>query len=98
MSWIHSHLTFSHVVSMTALFVALGGGAYGAAGNPLVGKSATIQGCVRNGVLEVVKAGKRCPRHATRLRFGQVGRGWSMKGVVRDPVPQTQGCQRVRGE
>jgi hypothetical protein len=38
--WIHSHLTFANVTSLTALFVALGGTAYAATGgNFILGKS-----------------------------------------------------------
>jgi hypothetical protein len=93
MSWIRSQLTFSNVVSTTALFVALGGGAYAAAGNPFVGKSGTIQGCVRNGVLEVVKAGKPCPRHSTRLPFSQVGPHGNQGIQGSQGIPGIQGIQ-----
>jgi hypothetical protein len=80
-------LTFSNVVATVALFVALGGGAYAAVGNPFVSISGSIQGCVKNGVLDVVKAGKRCPRHSTPLRFTQVGpRG--KQGIQGIPGPK----------
>jgi hypothetical protein len=64
-------MTFANVVAVIALFVALGGGAYAAAGNPFVGTGGTIQGCVRNGALDVVKAGNRCPKGTTALPFNQ---------------------------
>jgi hypothetical protein len=56
-----------------------------------VGNGGSIQGCVKNGLLEVVKAGKRCPRHSTPLPFNQVGpRG-------RQGVPGVQGVQGIPG-
>jgi hypothetical protein len=73
MSRFRSHLTFSNVVATVALFVALGGGAYAAVGGTFVSNSGTIHGCVKNGGLDVVKLGKRCPRHSTPLSFNQVG-------------------------
>lgn len=72
-SRIRSHLTFSNVVALLALFVALGGGAYAAVGNPFVSGSGKIQGCVKNGALDVVKAGKHCPKGTTSLSFSQTG-------------------------
>jgi hypothetical protein len=87
-------LTFSNVMAAIALFVALGGGAYAAVGNPFVGNGGTIQGCVKNGVLDVVKAGKRCPRHATPLRFNQVG-PQGKQGT--QGVQGAQGNQGIRG-
>lgn len=56
-----------------------------------VGNGGRIQGCVKNGVLDVVKAGKRCPRHSRPLPFNQVGpRG-------RQGVQGVQGPQGVQG-
>jgi hypothetical protein len=73
MSKLRSHMTFGNVVAVAALFVALGGGAYAAVGNPFVSKAGTIQGCVKNGVLDVINAGKRCPKGTTSLPFSQTG-------------------------
>jgi hypothetical protein len=56
-----------------------------------VGNRGSIQGCVKNGVLEVVKAGKRCPRHATPLPFNQVG------PQGRQGIQGVQGPQGVQG-
>jgi hypothetical protein len=66
-------LTFSNVVAVAALFVALGGGAYAVAGGGYVSGSGTIQGCVKRGALDVVQAGKRCPRGTVSLPFNQRG-------------------------
>ncbi len=72
-----SHLSYSNVVASLALFVALGGGAYAAAGGSFVaGKNGTIKGCVpkRGGALRVVMVGKRCPRGTVALKFNTKGR------------------------
>ncbi|MDQ6805783.1 MAG: hypothetical protein M3065_12630 [Actinomycetota bacterium] len=66
-------MTFGNVVALTALFVALGGGAYAAVGNPFVSARGTIRGCVKHGSLNIVKAGKRCPKGTTSLPFSQNG-------------------------
>ncbi|MDQ6776851.1 MAG: hypothetical protein M3071_11705 [Actinomycetota bacterium] len=66
-------MTFGNVVALTALFVALGGGAYAAVGNPFVSTGGTIQGCVKHGALDIVKVGKRCPKGTTSLSFSQTG-------------------------
>ncbi|HWF52497.1 MAG TPA: hypothetical protein VG294_17780 [Solirubrobacteraceae bacterium] len=66
-------MTFGNVVALTALFVALGGGAYAAVGNPFVSARGTIEGCVKHGALDVVKAGKRCPKGTTSLPFSRTG-------------------------
>jgi hypothetical protein len=66
-------MTFGNVVALTALFVALGGGAYAAVGNPFVSTRGAIQGCVKHGALDVVKAGKRCPKGTTSLAFSRSG-------------------------
>jgi hypothetical protein len=57
-----------------------------------VGNGGSIQGCVlRNGVLAVVKAGKRWPRHSTPLPFNQVG------PQGRQGIQGVQGPQGVEG-
>lgn len=70
-----AHATYANVASTVALFVALGGGAYAAVGNPFVGQRGTIHACVSKtgGVLRVVKAGKDCPRRTVSLAFNQTG-------------------------
>jgi hypothetical protein len=73
MAKIRSHMTFGNVVALAALFVALGGGAYAAVGNPFVSAAGRIQGCVNRGTLQVVKAGKHCPKGTTSLPFSQTG-------------------------
>jgi hypothetical protein len=73
MSRIRAHMTFGNVVALTALFVALGGGAYAAVGNPFVSARGTIQGCVKRGVLDLVKAGKHCPKGTSSLAFSRTG-------------------------
>jgi hypothetical protein len=73
MSRIRAHLSFANVLAGTALFVALGGGAYAATGG-FVGSKGSIHGCVAGkGALTVVKAGKSCPRKTTSLVFDQTG-------------------------
>jgi ribosomal protein S18 acetylase RimI-like enzyme len=87
-------------MSTIAVFVAFGGGAYAAAGNPFVGKGGTIQGCVKNGTLDVARAGKGCPKHSTRLSFGEVGpRGnQGIQGAQGTPgVQGTPGIQGIQG-
>jgi hypothetical protein len=62
---------------------------------PFAGNGGSIHGCVmKNGVLEVVKAGKRCPRHSTPLPFNQVG-PQGMQGV--QGVQGPQGVQGIPG-
>jgi hypothetical protein len=73
MSAIRSRLTFANVAAALALFLSLGAGAYAAASSGFVGRGGTIQGCVKKGALDVVKAGKKCPKHTTSLQFSQKG-------------------------
>ena len=66
-----------NAIALVALFVALGGGAYAAAGGGgFLSPTGTINGCVasKGGALRVLKPGKRCPRHTTALRFNVAGR------------------------
>jgi hypothetical protein len=70
---VRRRLTFSNVVASIALAVALGGGAYAAVGGGYVSSNGTIQGCVKNGALDVVAAGKSCPRGTVSLPFSQRG-------------------------
>ena len=71
------------VIALTLAGLSLTAGL--AVADQFVGHGGSIQGCVKNGLLQVVKAGKRCPRHSTPLPFNQVGpRG-------------TQGIQGVQG-
>jgi len=73
-SWIRSRLTFANVAASLALFLALGGGAYAATSNALVGSGGVIHGCVlKDGTLSVVSAGKKCPKHTSTLVFDQKG-------------------------
>ena len=59
------------VIALTLASLSLTAGL--AVAVPFVGNGGSIQGCVKNGLLEVVEAGKRCPRHSTPLPFNQVG-------------------------
>jgi hypothetical protein len=70
---VRRRLTFSNVVALIALAVALGGGAYAAVGGGYVSSNGTIQGCVKNGALDVVAAGKSCPGGTVSLPFNQRG-------------------------
>jgi hypothetical protein len=89
MMWIRSRASFSNAVSLVALFLAFTGGAYAAAGNPFVGAHGSIQGCVKKGALDLVKSGKRCPKHTTSLAFSQAG----VQGIQ-----GAQGAQGVQGK
>lgn len=51
------------VIALTLASLSLTAGL--AVADQFVGNGGSIQGCVKNGLLEVVKAGKRCPRHST---------------------------------
>jgi hypothetical protein len=66
-------LTFSNVVALLALFLAIGGVGYAAGGGFVTGSGA-IQGCVKQGYLVIAKVGARCPRHSVFLPFNQAGR------------------------
>jgi hypothetical protein len=84
----------SLIVSTIALIVALSGGAYAAVANPFVARGGTIQGCVKSGVLKVVKAGKPCPKHVTPLPFNQLG-PQGKQGV--QGIQGTEGIQGGQG-
>jgi hypothetical protein len=97
MTWIRSRASFSNVVALVALFLAFSGGAYAAGGNPFVGSHGVIQGCVRKGVLDLVKSGKRCPKHTTSLAFGKAG-AQGVEGVQgAQGVQGSQGIQGLQG-
>jgi Collagen triple helix repeat (20 copies) len=88
-------VTYANVVSTVALFLALGGGAYAATANPFVTKGGVINGCVakRNGVLSVIRPGRRCPRATMSLVLGQKGPAGARgpqgdPGAQGDPGPQ----------
>jgi len=77
------------VIAVTLATLSLTAGLAVAA--QFVGNGGSIQGCVKNGVLEVVKAGERCPRHSRPLPFNQVG------PQGRQGVQGVQGPQGVPG-
>jgi hypothetical protein len=95
---------YSSVVASIALFVALGGGAY-AASSAFVGKGGKVQGCVskKHGELQVVKAGKRCPKGKLSLILdGRATNGVNGAQGPRGPQgnagPQgEQGSQGIQG-
>jgi hypothetical protein len=65
-------LTFANVVSLLALFVALCGGALAAA--TFVGPDGQIHGCVDGkGHLTLLKAGKKCGKHKSKIAWNQLG-------------------------
>ena len=75
MSGIRSRLTYANVLSTLALFIALGGGAYAAAGGSFVGGDGTVRGCVTSGgTLKVIKQSKHCGRGTTALVLQSSGR------------------------
>jgi hypothetical protein len=62
-----------NTVALLALFVALGGTSYAAAGG-FVAKNGQLAGCVGgSGVLKVLKPGRRCPK-------GQIAVAWNVAG------------------
>jgi hypothetical protein len=84
------------VIALTLASLSLTAGLAVAARS--VGNGGSIQGCVmKNGVLEVMKAGKRCPRRSRPLPFNQVGPQGS-QGLQGVQGPQgAQGPQGVQG-
>jgi hypothetical protein len=68
-------LSYANVTATLALFIALGGGAYAAAGSPFVGSSGAISGCVKTkgGPLTIVKAGRKCPKGTVSLVLNTKG-------------------------
>jgi len=88
-------LTFANVVSLLALFVALGGVTFAA--TSLVGPNGTIHGCVdKKHRLTVVKSNAKCGRAKTSIVWSQKGRpgtpgriGPAGPGAVRFDLPVT---------
>jgi hypothetical protein len=77
------------IVAFTLASLSLTAGL--AVASPFAGNGGSIQGCVKHGLLEVVKTGKRCPRHSTPLPFNQVG------PQGRQGTQGVQGPQGVQG-
>jgi len=73
---IRSSLTTANIVAWTALFVALGGGAFAATGGSFVSGSGALHGCIakRGGALSIVRRGRRCQKRTISLVFGATGR------------------------
>jgi hypothetical protein len=91
LSRLRSRVTFANVTSLTALFVALGGGAY-AASSSLIGKDARVNACVsRKGAVRIVKPKKKCTRGETAVAWNQAG----PKGA--QGIPGSQGSQGDTG-
>jgi len=79
-----SRLTFGGAVALLALLGVLAGSA-SASTSPFVGKTGTITGCVsKKGALTLLKSGKKCPKHTTKLQFSQTGPagGRGVQGAV----------------
>lgn len=72
---LRAHLTYANVMASTAVFIALGSGAYAATGNPFRSSSGTVNGCVpkRGGALQVLRSGSKCPRGDVALPFNAHG-------------------------
>jgi hypothetical protein len=75
MSRVRQRLSYANVVASIALFVALGGGAYAAVGNPFVSRKGVVRMCVQsaNRVPVVVSPSDACPAGSTRLSLNQKG-------------------------
>ena len=69
-----SHFSFSNVVSVLALFIALSGGAY-AAVKSIPGPDGVIHSCYqkKKGNLRVVKSTVKCSKAEKKLAFNQSG-------------------------
>jgi hypothetical protein len=80
------------VIALTLASLSLTAGL--AVAVPFAAHRGSIQGCVKNGLLDVVKTGKRCPRHSTPLPFNQVGPP-GRQGI--QGVPGPQGVQGIPG-
>jgi hypothetical protein len=82
-------LTYSNVMATVAIFVAMGGGAYGVSAIPA--KDGTVYGCFhkKTGKLRVVKKGKRCKKKERRI-------SWNVQGVR--GTPGSAGVQGPKGD
>jgi hypothetical protein len=66
-----------NTLALLALFIALGGTSYAAAGG-LVAKNGQLAGCVGNGgLLKVLKPGRRCAKGQTAVAWNVAGRAGS---------------------
>jgi hypothetical protein len=94
---IGSRLTYANVTATLALFVALGGGAYAA--TSFVGADGVIHACTaRDGVLTLIKSGKRCSKGKTAISWNQQGTP-GVRGATGGPGPQGQkGDQGPKGD
>lgn len=91
-------LTYANVMATSAMFVALGGGAYALGGVP--DGSGVFHGCVSNrtGVLRVVKSASSCVRPQGRGRHrnpGETAISWSQQGPR--GLQGLQGAQGIQG-
>jgi hypothetical protein len=89
---LRSRFTYANVMATVALFVALGGGAYGAISS-IPGSDGVIHGCYQKtkGTLRVVRAGRKCLRSERAL-------AWSQRGPAGVQGPQgAQGLQGLQG-
>jgi hypothetical protein len=84
MKRVTGHLSYANVAATLALVFAMGGGAIAASGGFSSGN--TLQACVdEQGVMRLVKAGKRC-------KHGQTKVAWNQQGV-----PGAQGATGAAG-
>src|ERR1035437_3100703 len=96
-----SHLSFSNVVSLIALFVALGGVSY-AAVSAIPGPDGVIHGCYQKhkGSLRVVAKGKKCSKAELTISWNKQGTPGvqGMPGTQGNAGPTgPQGAQGVAG-
>jgi len=102
MGRIRRHLSYANVAATVALFLALSGGAYAVAENPLVGRNGAISVCVQaaDQELQAVRPGTKCPVGDVALTLNQNGRpGKHGQRGARGPTgPQgPQGPQGPKG-
>jgi hypothetical protein len=81
MAWLRPHVSFANAMSIVAVFIALGGGAY--ALSSVRASDSTIRGCFKKkkGTLRIVAAGKGCKKSERAISWNQQGPAGQQGGV-----------------